>query len=431
MVHKADIERARKGPKTWNAWAAKHRQAAVDFSGATLDGFDFSGFVFPGEADFQDTTFAGDAKFTGAIFHGAADFSDAVVNGDAEFFRAVFHRDAIFENAVFSGDAWFLGGDFCGGAEFFGARFTGDANLYDVNFRRNAVFSLATFQGSAAFFNATFQGDAQFDGTRFLQTLYLPDARFAGPPNFRESILPRVLDLDEVEIGNRRLSGPPGDDPQVWRALKRLAAAAGNRGLELDAFAKELAADRQLRWPRAARHLDPRRLQRIARCVQWRWRRQRPLPRNLRLAELRSRVWWWRALGWAARTRLRPWRTALTATFSKAYELSCDYGRSLGRPLVCWFGLWTVSAVIYRLQAPGAGTDGCGKWSAAGVHALATGLPLPGLSRSLGHREALACLCGDQAMPSSMVWFGAAQTSLSLMLLFLFALVLRNLFRVR
>ncbi len=427
MVAEPDIERAREGPETWNAWAAEHPQAAVDFSGATLDGFDFSGFVFPGEADFQDTTFAGDAKFAGAIFRGAADFNDAVINGDAEFFRAIFHRDAVFENAVFSGDAWFLGVIFHGRAEFFGARFAGDANLYDVVFRRNAVFSLAAFKGSAAFFNANFQGDAQFDGARFAQALYLPDARFAGPPNFRESILPRTLDLDEVEIGIRRLPGPPGEVPQVWRALKRLAAAAGNRGLELDAFARELAADRRLRWPRIARQLDPRRLQRIAQCVHWRWRRQRPSWRGLRLGGL----WWWRALGWAARTRPRPWRSALTVAVSKAYELSCDYGRSLIRPVVCWLGLWAVSALLYRLQAPGAGGDGCGLWSAAGVHALATGLPLPGLSRSLGHREALMCLCGDQAIPSSMVWLGAAQTSLSLMLAFLFALTLRNLFRIR
>jgi hypothetical protein len=61
MANPADIERAKQGKNVWNAWAeaeiAATRKTAVDFSGEQLEGINFSGFEFPGDAWFHDTIF--------------------------------------------------------------------------------------------------------------------------------------------------------------------------------------------------------------------------------------------------------------------------------------------------------------------------------------------------------------------------------------
>ncbi len=135
-----------------NKW---HDAARADFAGhCFMDDANFSGFVFPGYADFGPakgkdeagkdiivlTRFEKDARFDKATFSGFAWFDDATFSGVARFSKATFSWVAWFGNATFSGFAWF--GE---------ATFSGDA-----------WFDKSTFSGDAGFYKATFSGVARF-----------------------------------------------------------------------------------------------------------------------------------------------------------------------------------------------------------------------------------------------------------------------------
>ena len=98
------------GPRFWPG-------IRLDLTGATLidfdldkgvvDGADFGGATFSGNAWFEGATFSGDgATFSGATFSGDVWFSGATFSGDARFGGVTFSRKAWFDGATFS-----LGGD--------------------------------------------------------------------------------------------------------------------------------------------------------------------------------------------------------------------------------------------------------------------------------------------------------------------------------
>ena len=89
MANPEDIERAQQGMEAWNAWAKKHANAEVDFTQASLQGIDFSGFMFPGRADFREAKFKGTADFSRTRF----------IKGDTNFIGATFEVHASFLSA--------------------------------------------------------------------------------------------------------------------------------------------------------------------------------------------------------------------------------------------------------------------------------------------------------------------------------------------
>jgi hypothetical protein len=106
--------------------------------------YDFTGFVFPGGADFGNRAFDGPVWFRGATFQGAARFTNSTFQGEANFYAATFQ----------------------GGAYFSFATFQGEANFYAATFQGAAQFSQATFQSVASFSVARFEGAALFAGYR-------------------------------------------------------------------------------------------------------------------------------------------------------------------------------------------------------------------------------------------------------------------------
>ncbi len=132
MGNPADIERAKLGKEVWNEWAEQNEGVEVDFSCEGLN-LHFSGFVFPGRADFRHSHFSGggrfdetqfrghvrfdDAKFEGVSFFDDADFNDSAWFDGATFtrdahFRAIFRGHAKFKCTVFNGSVWFRDAEF-------------------------------------------------------------------------------------------------------------------------------------------------------------------------------------------------------------------------------------------------------------------------------------------------------------------------------
>jgi uncharacterized protein YjbI with pentapeptide repeats len=98
----------------------------------------FTGWVFPGRAEFNSATFPATASFNGVMFTDAAEFRETKFVGTAEF-----------QGVTFLADCGFSGGEFAR-ASFQEARFVGRANLAAA-FGNDAEFGLARFETSADF----------------------------------------------------------------------------------------------------------------------------------------------------------------------------------------------------------------------------------------------------------------------------------------
>ena len=151
----------------------------ANFSDASFSGAQFTG----GYASFSGVQFSGDANFRNAQFTSDANFRNAQFTGDAWFGDAIFTGDANFRNAQFTGNAWFITAQFSGDANFRDATFTGDANFRNAQFTGgNAWFITAQFSGDATFDDAQFSGDdAWFSGAKFTGgDASFDDAQFTG-----------------------------------------------------------------------------------------------------------------------------------------------------------------------------------------------------------------------------------------------------------
>jgi len=172
--------------------------------------YDFSEFVFPGDAEFGGMVFDGPVRFVAATFQGAAHFVSATFQGEADFLWATFQGAANFGGATFQGAAYF------GWATFQGA-----AYFYDATFQGEAKFSIATFQGEARFVGSgdqrVFSREAVTDFTFarwhqpdriMFQHVFLGRARFLGADV-------RKVDFTDVEWAKR----PQRRHAAVWDEL--------------------------------------------------------------------------------------------------------------------------------------------------------------------------------------------------------------------
>jgi len=328
------------------------------------DHIDFSGFVFPGDANFPSAIFSGNANFWTATFIRVADFKRATFSrradfqratfAAADFQRATFSRDADFQHATltsasfegatftyayfhsatFSGDAFFGRATFSGGAaferatfsgpaSFESASFSGNATFDTARFKKDAIFKLAGFKKYASFERVIFEGPASFAAIRGESGFTMAGANFEKVPDFIQAHFEEAPRLDDLTVVGRvserarpkrdgRISEKNGeangdaDIPARWRALKRLAVESLDTDRELEFNAREIQSQRLL--------------------TDW------PVPKPF----LRSS-------GWSG--FLRFWSGCAYGAFS-------NFGRSLGQPLAWWLAAIAVGAAFYLSQTP-------------------------------------------------------------------------------
>ena len=139
--------------------------------------------------------------------------------------------------------------------------------------------------------------------------------------------------------------------------------------------------------------------------------------------------------------------------FGHVYELFSDFGRSILRPVWRWLGGWVLFSVVYLLRSlpvqlgkgvtPIICVDGTGNpLSEALTISLKNAMLFIGWDRTDRLKRAFACLYGSQPLyegsarkapviPIDVAFTALLQNILSLALLFLFALALRNHFKVK
>ncbi len=243
----------------------------------------FDGFIFPKDTSFYKACFLNDVTFRHAVFCRRARFDETQFLGEARFKDVKFYGRALFHGAQFSGDAEF------GGAQFFGralfkpyveeeedkkvekrTRFSRNATFDWVQFRNGAFFEKALLEADARFFlaqfndfadftGADFRGDANFYAILSERGFSLTEAKFKTVPNFVQAHFAEAPRLDDIpacqqpQVGcqndnelqeNEKSKFGKADIASKYRALKKLAAQGNDHEHEHKFFISELRA----RW---------------------------------------------------------------------------------------------------------------------------------------------------------------------------------------
>jgi hypothetical protein len=457
-----------KGKEVWNSWVSSNPCADVnwndiefpcnakDYNGADL--IDFSEFIFPeGDIIFDYSSFLrGNVSFYGASFS----------RGELSFFNAKFGKgELIFDNAIFSGgkisfmeasfgrgwvsfsdakfgegdlvftDAKFSGGDinfdsttFTKGKVIFnGAKFGNgvlnfdDAKLGDVD----VDFRGATFgSGSILLRNLAFKGMARFDNLKGLERCaqfsfegcsfdkpftFSHHDRMGCPLDLRRTKLAHGIILNDVRC-DYQISPPYG-----WRGT--------HRWLYMRTFKR--IPRRLYRAITRGAHLIFRRFssKAVEREDSQRFRRLK----ELALSEANH----YKALEFNAqelRSQRRHETEWLRDRLQFCYMALSNYGRSVVRPTTALVIVTLVHAAIYSTLAT--------KPKLAPIDAFSAGMTYSGgnmfafvpIGRTALQQSSDVLFLKE--VPYDVLWIGGFQSVLSVILLFLLGLGLRNMFRL-
>ena len=212
----------------------------VDFSQTTFSsGADFSYVQFGSHAEFEDAHLKGSTLFQSSSFKGPANFVKSKFGDRTDFRTSIFHADADFHGASF-GDSL----DF--GATTFRADCMFQATAYGdrAEFEQTVFFGVADFSASIyastndsshfqviSFASACFKGDVNFEGRKFKSTTRFgraitPDGKygdmaiFQGIPMFHGCELHQDTDLRETTFQEDFSASRGGDAARAYRTLK-------------------------------------------------------------------------------------------------------------------------------------------------------------------------------------------------------------------
>lgn len=403
MASDKDLERFASGKDNWNSWAVNERaQAAAEsrapiatnFSGHEFrSSANFSGYIFPGGANFAGAIFRDKADFTSARFSGStyaerACFDDCRFEGQAEFYEATFSGMATFKRAKFSDETIFTRCSFSDEARFLRSQFLGQVNFWEAEFVSNGQFEEAEFHRRVEFTQAVFKKLALFTGAVFSSGSTFEKTTYAHPPNFLSTVfaVPPLMIGATVDYptGKERWHKVFGkadmnDDVAKYRRLKQLAQESRDHESTLRFLGQEL---------KAKRFYETKGLSLIPNML---------------------------------------------------YGILSNFGQSVARPLL-WLLLFVIVPAIYY-------TAHSYPWS-AGVRpmgALKCGIYLSvtasgylvGWEKLLFHQKSLACLglasssaTGQTLAAFPIEIFFMLQSAITLLLVFLTGLALRNRFRM-
>jgi len=177
----------RKFPKnqTTRTWLER---AKSDFSHADdphtfNEDINFTGFIFPAMAQFQNAIFNYDTSCRDAKFIGDTTFNQATFQGSATFVGTDFGGCTLFHNVSFNNEVFFNEASFKDTADFAQVTFNA-ARFYSASFSARAIFTKASFKGEAIFENASFRGEVIFENSFFKFNTSFISARFRNITRF-------------------------------------------------------------------------------------------------------------------------------------------------------------------------------------------------------------------------------------------------------
>ena len=379
----------RRGKDAWNDWAAEmliRRDSSANWADEA-------------RASFVSHEFAEDEHFDGFIFRDVALFHKARFRGDVEFREAQFKGLAYFESTKFEGailfdlasfedNAWFSDSQVEGSASFKQVVFKGEAWFHKLSVRSTAYFERSIFQGYTDFSRARFHTHADFLAVQARSAFMMFKTSFFFVPSFEQANFMEAPRLDDINIDNHRKYVPTfsragiksvyrgnREDEVRWRALRRLALQGHDHLGAQRFFREELLARRGV-------------------------------------TDKYCRAPFWIGL---------------------FYQCASDFGRSFGRPLVCWAaGLLLFAALYNYLGHDTAYPDWLAALGLSLHHGLASlsgfGDKLPEwYARLYGLRDG----CALPIIPDAVSFIGFVQSVFSAVMIFLFLLALRNRFRIK
>lgn len=407
------LEKIKEGSESWNEWA-QELESFIEANGLHRHNFtiffinpsskesDFSNFLFPVPVSFINcslrstdiinfdfTTFKSSAVFTNTNFNSIVTFRKATFNKSANFSQCTFTENTDFTSAHFIDVAYFNECKFKGVVLFHNTDFNSDGHFMNAEFCSKSEFTNTTFFALADFLNCTFNNDAQFTDASFLSTANFSNAAFKQVSNFRRARFTTHVPefnycefkqppyLSQMEIPEIYLTGFDSNT-EKYRRLKSLAITSHDHEQELKFFSYEMKS---------------------------------------KMAD-------------AGHTQTTSIYTPL-----KLYEWTSNFGKSIGRPVACFLGLWVMSIVLhYAALEP---VDSCkgesvySKEWAVVSYASSHSFPLF-LSDRRAKKATDDCLFGVDVPPPAFVNLaGFGQSFFSMIFAFLIGLGIRNRFKIK
>lgn len=176
-----------RGKAFWNEWAPNNPNVKFDLEKVCIDITDFEGFIFPSAVSFNHT------KFTQSI-----SFKDAHFLGQANFQSAVFLNDVNFDNATFDGISFFNHAVFKAKTSFYKTTFIADAHFCETIWELNSHFHDATFRGSASFDDSKINNGINFSRTVFSGSFRLDRCNIEGTADFNSVVFKKNSSFDNT-----------------------------------------------------------------------------------------------------------------------------------------------------------------------------------------------------------------------------------------
>lgn len=441
----------------------------IDFSGGRFgNDADFSAASFTLEADFLERKFGHLSKFNASSFHSNANFkgtnfglsctfsradfkshsnfAETIFSDNADFSHTQFGSHAEFTKATFKNCVSFQSSTFKGPADFVKSKFGNKTNFQTSDFIDNANFQGASFGDSLDFGASTFRAGCMFQATAygdrvgFERTVFLSDADFSASIRSNAS---ESSHFHIVSFASASFHGDVNFEGRKFKSTTRFGRAVAPDGKQEDAtvfqgipmfHGCELHQDTDLReasfqedFP-DSRGSDAARAYRTLKLAMEKLKATREEQRFFRL-EMK-----------AEHPTLKPGKRWL----STLYSLFSDYGFSLFRPAAWLLTLSILFGAGYGVLADLCASDQkCVKSALHGnvasvaerttavlKYTLASAAPVPGLDKM--QTELRAPLFGQHgwiAIASLMIEI--LHKIIAIALTFLFALALRNLFKMK
>jgi uncharacterized protein YjbI with pentapeptide repeats len=373
-----------------------------DFSNTRFDRpVDFSSVTFKRPADFRSSTFSGDVNFGGTRFENQADFSSAIFSGEAKFERVQFQAgSADFKSARFSKGVDFQYATFSN-ANFRSTTFSGPANFNSTTFHGigRATFNSAVFSDGADFGSANFLlGGVDFGSADFSKTASFNAAKF-NMATFEAATFSSLIQFINAEFNGST----------IFASARFEAQPPDFRGATMH----EATEWHDVTWPKPPKN-DADAQQQVYAYERLKQEMERLKKhedeQNFFRRELRAR----RRL---LRTSPGEW------LLNFLYQLFSDYGKSFRRPLFWLLAIFAAGTAFFALSPVYCGTpmpfELAARLSFANIF-----LFLPDKREIMMDHRIADCL-------SNTMLVSAAQSLLSVVLLFLLGLALRNRFRMR
>ena len=409
-----NVGRFKSGPEEWTKVTNHLRKTPrpCDFSNRDLHGVNFSRIAFPTHARFDGCSFK-DANFKGTVFEQGASFLDCTLNGFTKINSHKGSSDLSFDRAIFCGPLSIRGLGETRSISFVGAHLqeglsARGSNKYhplgwptlmfqqaqvrgDLDLE-NCSFSYCDFRFShlavalegmennecrARFRNSTFGTGVNFTEAEFYNVANFENTEFLGSTSFERTIFHRAPNFHDAKLHQGTRFSPKTDFPALFRDLKHPGAAESYRTLKL-AMNKQHALNEEL---------------------------------GFFLLEMR-----------ATALRLPKWRQIPY----HLYDLLSVYGQSVIRPLSWYLLFHLVFAIVYSCLSGQ-------RWEV--LDSRLTALTLYGAVPFAAALRWSEVSGGGSPCPEdrlALVQMAVvAQSIVSALLLFLIALGLRNMFKVR